>query len=39
MEGILSTYFAPRGDGHGRGKLLWKYDCNPKTHLVKYVQN
>ena len=23
--------FDPRGDGKGKGKLLWKFDCNPKT--------
>ena len=23
--------FDPRGDGLGRSKLLWKFDCNPKT--------
>ncbi len=23
--------FDPRGDGAGGGKLLWKFDCNPKT--------
>ncbi|NOX53539.1 MAG: PQQ-binding-like beta-propeller repeat protein [Planctomycetes bacterium] len=23
--------FDPRGDGHGHSKLLWKFDCNPKT--------
>ncbi|HJQ82031.1 MAG TPA: PQQ-binding-like beta-propeller repeat protein [Lacipirellulaceae bacterium] len=23
--------FAPEGDGKGNGKLLWKFDCNPKT--------
>ena len=22
--------FDPRGDGRGRSKLLWKFDCNPK---------
>ena len=22
--------FAPEGDGNGGGKLLWKFDCNPK---------
>jgi outer membrane protein assembly factor BamB len=23
--------FDPRGDGNGNSKLLWKFDCNPKT--------
>ena len=23
--------FAPEGDGKGNAKLLWKFDCNPKT--------
>ncbi len=23
--------FAPAGDGNGNAKLLWKFDCNPKT--------
>jgi outer membrane protein assembly factor BamB len=23
--------FAPEGDGNGKAKLLWKFDCNPKT--------
>jgi outer membrane protein assembly factor BamB len=23
--------FAPEGDGKGKSKLLWKFDCNPKT--------
>lgn len=23
--------FDPRGDGKGKSKLLWKFDCNPKT--------
>jgi len=23
--------FDPRGDGRGHSKLLWKFDCNPKT--------
>jgi len=23
--------FDPRGDGKGNAKLLWKFDCNPKT--------
>ncbi len=23
--------FDPAGDGHGNSKLLWKFDCNPKT--------
>lgn len=23
--------FAPRGDGKGHSKLLWQFDCNPKT--------
>jgi outer membrane protein assembly factor BamB len=23
--------FAPEGDGSGNSKLLWKFDCNPKT--------
>jgi len=23
--------FDPAGDGHGKSKLLWKFDCNPKT--------
>lgn len=23
--------FDPRGDGHGGGRLLWKFDCNPKA--------
>ncbi len=23
--------FAPLGDGHGHSKLIWKFDCNPKT--------
>jgi outer membrane protein assembly factor BamB len=23
--------FAPEGDGNGHAKLLWKFDCNPKT--------
>ncbi|HEV3344449.1 MAG TPA: PQQ-binding-like beta-propeller repeat protein [Pirellulales bacterium] len=23
--------FDPLGDGHGGAKLLWKFDCNPKT--------
>jgi outer membrane protein assembly factor BamB len=23
--------FAPEGDGQGNAKLLWKFDCNPKT--------
>src|SRR5262245_55929672 len=27
--------FDPQGDGHGKSKLLWKFDCNPKTS--KYV--
>jgi outer membrane protein assembly factor BamB len=25
--------FDPEGDGQGHGKLLWKFDCNPKTSL------
>ncbi len=27
--------FDPQGDGHGKSKLLWKFDCNPKKS--KYV--
>ena len=27
--------FDPQGDGHGKSKLLWKFDCNPKK--AKYV--
>ncbi len=23
--------FDPQGDGNGKSKLLWKFDCNPKT--------
>lgn len=23
--------FVPEGDGNGKSKLLWKFDCNPKT--------
>ncbi len=23
--------FDPAGDGHGHSKVLWKFDCNPKT--------
>jgi outer membrane protein assembly factor BamB len=23
--------FAPKGDGESKSKLLWKFDCNPKT--------
>jgi outer membrane protein assembly factor BamB len=23
--------FVPEGDGNGKAKLLWKFDCNPKT--------
>jgi outer membrane protein assembly factor BamB len=23
--------FDPKGDGQGKSKLLWKFDCNPKT--------
>jgi len=25
--------FDPKGDGAGNGKILWKFDCNPKTSL------
>jgi outer membrane protein assembly factor BamB len=25
--------FDPRGDGKGKSKLLWKFDCNPKTSV------
>jgi outer membrane protein assembly factor BamB len=25
--------FAPEGDGKGGAKMLWKFDCNPKTSL------
>jgi outer membrane protein assembly factor BamB len=25
--------FDPQGDGQGHSKLLWKFDCNPKTAL------
>jgi outer membrane protein assembly factor BamB len=25
--------FDPKGDGNGKSKLLWKFDCNPKTAL------
>ena len=25
--------FDPQGDGQGNGKLLWKFDCNPKTSI------
>jgi outer membrane protein assembly factor BamB len=25
--------FDPKGDGNGHSKLLWKFDCNPKTAL------
>jgi outer membrane protein assembly factor BamB len=34
--------FAPEGDGHGKSKLLWKFDCNPKTshyNLTKATRN
>ena len=29
-DGYLYS-FAPEGDGKGGAKLLWKFDCNPKT--------
>jgi outer membrane protein assembly factor BamB len=29
-DGYLYS-FAPEGDGNGHSKLLWKFDCNPKT--------
>ena len=29
-DGYLYS-FAPEGDGKGHSKLLWKFDCNPKT--------
>ena len=29
--------FAPEGDGKGKAKLLWKFDCNPKDS--KYSLN
>jgi outer membrane protein assembly factor BamB len=34
--------FAPEGDGKGNAKLLWKFDCNPKTShysLMKATRN
>jgi outer membrane protein assembly factor BamB len=34
--------FAPEGDGKGGPKLLWKFDCNPKTSryaLIKATRN
>ena len=34
--------FAPEGDGNGKAKLLWKFDCNPKTSnysLIKATRN
>jgi outer membrane protein assembly factor BamB len=31
--------FTPQGDGKGNGKLLWKFDCNPKTSKWEYGGN
>jgi outer membrane protein assembly factor BamB len=27
--------FHPGGDGHGKARLLWRFDCNPKTAIWK----
>ncbi len=27
--------FDPKGDGNGNSKMLWKFDCNPKTSIWK----
>jgi len=27
--------FDPKGDGNGNAKILWKFDCNPKTSVWK----
>jgi outer membrane protein assembly factor BamB len=34
--------FAPEGDGKGNAKMLWRFDCNPKTShysLIKATRN
>lgn len=33
-DGYLYS-FAPEGDGKGNAKLLWKFDCNPKTSFYE----
>lgn len=30
--------FAPEGDGKGGAKLLWKFDCNPKTSKYSLIR-
>jgi outer membrane protein assembly factor BamB len=30
--------FAPNGDGKGNARLLWKFDCNPKTSKYSLIR-
>jgi outer membrane protein assembly factor BamB len=36
-DGYLYS-FAPEGDGKGKAKLLWKFDCNPKTSKYSLIR-